>query len=468
MKIHTIFGPPGTGKTTELLRKLEEELKSVNSTEIAYVSFTKEGTDQGVRRAMERFNLPREACPYFRTLHSLAFKELGINRDDVIGKKQYYAFSKAMGMRFTGYYMEEIKNADDMYLFFDELYRNNKKAAAPYLDRLDVQKLKWVRTQYRAFKENEGMLDYTDMITRFVERNIAVPVKVAFVDEAQDLTTLQWQMVMVAFRHCERLYLAGDDDQAIYQWAGADVDAFLGIGGDYEVLHHSYRLPEPIRKFSMRISKQINHRVVKEYTGTGTGEPVRFVNHVEDIRIKPEETYMFLSRNNVFLSDVEGLLQRAGLVYTLKGVLSVDKKDMEFIKLYEQLRKTRIIERIKEIQLRKHLKPNFSLEDAWYDSFSWEEDKKAYYRDLIKNKTDITKSFIKVSTIHAIKGDEADHVVLFSDITRSTKENLDINGDSEHRVFYVGATRAKKTLTIIHQIGKYSYPIKQIGEVYEI
>jgi DNA helicase-2/ATP-dependent DNA helicase PcrA len=56
---------------------------------------------------------------------------------------------------------------------------------------------------------------------------------------------------------------------------------------------------------------------------------------------------------------------------------------------------------------------------------------------------------IKLSTIHGAKGGEADHVMLLTDLSRKADEGFIKNRDSERRVFYVGATRAKKSLHII-------------------
>jgi superfamily I DNA/RNA helicase len=55
----------------------------------------------------------------------------------------------------------------------------------------------------------------------------------------------------------------------------------------------------------------------------------------------------------------------------------------------------------------------------------------------------------KVGTIHSVKGDEADHVVLLTSLTKKCHDerNSGVAGvDSEKRVAYVGATRARKTL----------------------
>jgi superfamily I DNA/RNA helicase len=56
---------------------------------------------------------------------------------------------------------------------------------------------------------------------------------------------------------------------------------------------------------------------------------------------------------------------------------------------------------------------------------------------------------VHLSTIHGAKGGEADNVMLFTDISRATREEMEINPDDTHRLFYVGVTRARKELHII-------------------
>ena len=56
---------------------------------------------------------------------------------------------------------------------------------------------------------------------------------------------------------------------------------------------------------------------------------------------------------------------------------------------------------------------------------------------------------ITVSTIHGAKGGEADNVVLFTDLSPASEEQMTINPDDMHRVFYVGVTRAKENLFIV-------------------
>ena len=461
MDVKIIFGPPGTGKTTHLLNILEKELKENNPAEIAYVSFTKEGAYQGRNRALEKFNYNEDDFPYFRTLHSIAFRELKMKRAQMIDKKDYKLFSDKMGMRFTGYYTEDFRHNDDLYLFFNILNRNNPKIAENYLYLLNIDKLRFVYSNYKKFKDYYKIYDFTDIIENFNERNKALPVKIAIIDEAQDLTTLQWQMIWVAFRKCRTVYVAGDDDQAIYEWSGADVNYFINLKGDIKILDRSYRLPKSILRFTKNISSQIERRIKKDFEATDKEGKVFEIINLAELKITKNETWLFLSRNRYFLDDIEQFLRNKGLIYECRGEHSITNKKINAINLYERIRKTMIMKSSEELTLRLHLKEEYDLRNPWYSSFKWDSNEIIYYRDVVSSKTNTNKCNIKVATIHSVKGSEADNVVVLLDITRQVEKNMFNNPDSEHRVFYVGCTRAKKNLYIKHGLSQFQYKLME-------
>ena len=49
--------------------------------------------------------------------------------------------------------------------------------------------------------------------------------------------------------------------------------------------------------------------------------------------------------------------------------------------------------------------------------------------------------------------------MLLTDVSYATWKNINDQSDDEHRVFYVGITRAKNNLFIVNPQGLYSYPI---------
>ncbi len=468
MNVKIIFGPPGTGKTTYLLDVLEKELRLVPPEEIAYVSFTKEGSYQGRDRAVEKFGYEKQSFPYFRTLHSLAFAQLKMSRSQVIDKRYYKMFSEKMGMKFTGYYTEDMRHNDDRYLFFNILHRNNPRAASQYLFGLDTERLRLVSKNYRTFKSHYSIFDFTDMIELFIKDRHSVPVKVAIIDEAQDLTTLQWRMVWTAFRNCEKAYIAGDDDQAIYEWSGADVNYFLNISGEIEILRRSFRLPENIVDFVNRITGCILQRITKEYHGLKQHGTITRIMDIRELSIDDEnETWMFLSRNHVFLKDVVQHIRNLGLVYSYNGVISAGPRNMDMIHLFEKVRQKGEMDIHDEIKLRPYLKRRIDLTKPWYYNFNWKEDELVYYRDLVRTKANLSKCNIRINTIHSVKGAEADNVVLLMDITRQIKNNFNRNADSEYRVLYVGCTRVKRNLFMVESHSKYEYILPTRAWIHE-
>ena len=61
-----------------------------------------------------------------------------------------------------------------------------------------------------------------------------------------------------------KTYIAGDDDQAIFRWAGADVDSFIAQTGKIMQLTQSYRIPQVVHDIASKIVTRIQNRLPKE------------------------------------------------------------------------------------------------------------------------------------------------------------------------------------------------------------
>ena len=101
------------------------------------------------------------------------------------------------------------------------------------------------------------------MILEFIKMNNAPRLDVVIVDEAQDLSLIQWLMVEQLIRKADRAYIAGDDDQAIFNWAGADMGRLGKLQCKREILDKSYRIPGKVHTIAQKIITPIVDRVPK-------------------------------------------------------------------------------------------------------------------------------------------------------------------------------------------------------------
>lgn len=467
MERYKIFGPPGTGKTTYLLSLLDNELQVYEPEQCAYVSFTKQGAYEGAKRAQVKYNYEQKRFPYFRTIHSLCFRALGLRKTDIIGREHYKQFSEALGMNFTGFYTEEFTNENDKYLFASQLYRDNPEQYSKMLMALDYNKLKYVAVNYARFKAAYGLLDFTDMLELYLKEGMPLDVQIAFIDEAQDLTTLQWRVVYKMFQNVRKLYIAGDDDQAIYEWSGADVAQFLKPFKNTIILDQSYRLPQAIHTYAHTIIGNVKQRQEKVFHAQQKPGAITLVSGSDALTI-PDEC-LILARNKAHLNKIADKLKESGRLFLRHNKPSIDPKALRAIELYKIYQQSDSATSVKPgespeaiASLLQFYKKYFKVIDknvSWHDAFSDKKDM-LYYRKLFEQKTDLSaKPTISLSTIHAAKGAEHDNVILLLDISQRVYKQYITTYDSELRCYYVGVTRAKENLTLKLSESKHTYPL---------
>lgn len=488
-----ILGAPGCGKTTRLLQIIEEKLAAgVSPNRIAYMSFTTKAVNEAISRAEKRFGFTKKNLPFFRTVHSFCFNQTGASRSSVMGPAHYQDLARILGLAINGRVDEEGTglpvggNIGDQMLFADNLARSTGKTLKQTYDELEYPEFSWQRLKQfsealKNYKLDSGLLDFTDMLRQYLVEGKAANVDVAIIDEAQDLSKAQWEVIKRAFANTSEVYIAGDDDQAIYKWSGADVDAFLSLEGKKEILAQSWRLPSSVHKLSQKIIKRVGKRFQKNFLPREQSGHISYHNSVE--MIDPVEgTWLYLARNIYQLKHIKRVLFELGVPFTTSLGSSIKQDEYSAIVYWERLRngKPQVGSDIKSflsyLEVNRGIKRGFkegkglldemayTMEDLkkdhgvlvdkpWHDSLTGIPlEQREYYLMVLRRggpKALSQVPRVHVSTIHGVKGGEADSVVILTDLAKTTYQEYSKRPDDETRVFYVGVTRAKEHLHIV-------------------
>ncbi len=210
--------------------------------------------------------------------------------------------------------------------------------------------------------------------------------------------------------------------------------------------------------------------------------------NAEALPLDGEAPWLWLVRNRYLLGPLRSLLEQRGVVYSEHGNSSVHEAERDAIYCWERLRVGKAISvvQIRDVyqllKTRTQVKHGYKLlpkveeeamltldelrathgllaEGTWFEVFtSIPIERRMYYRKLLRDhRTLKLPPRVQLDTIHGAKGAECERVALFLEQSRRTWEEAQTAPDDEHRVFYVGATRAKEELHVVAPAAQYAY-----------
>src|SRR6056297_2658816 len=292
-----LFGGPGSGKTTALLDRVEQlQEEGADVRDILVVSYTRAAAAEIRERLAERLDTtPRELKGNVCTMHAKAYELLNLSRGDVVGESEKTEFCEDYGLEYEDEYQSggrrtarsttlgnkvistsqwlqrtgrEVSdwydvpfqwNVEEVRLppEIDPNAQEGNKYTPTWTaddDRVDIPEA--IRA-WRTYKGEHDLTGFADMLERVKQRSLLPNVEYLVIDEFQDITTLQYDVYEEWKPHMEKILIAGDDDQVVYAWQGADPDLLLDEDvSDDNILPNSYRLPSRILNV---VNKEISH-----------------------------------------------------------------------------------------------------------------------------------------------------------------------------------------------------------------
>ncbi len=493
-----IFGPPGTGKTNYLINKVLDlrDNKHVSPSDICYITFTNKGIDE----VRDRLGVVKKTEGYesFATIHGLCNKYIKGEKSRLVNSSdfEYWAskergdVKKEYGSDFDNNFIIQVYNLQRV---------SNIKLTDAFM-KLNERNYKWKHVEYyvdswHKYKENNDLHDFTDQILHALKVDQFQNYKAVFLDEAQDSSWCQWQVIkkLMDKGSVEYLYIAGDDDQAIFDWNGGEVQYFLNLFKSCESikLTKSYRLTQEHIDFANIVSSEIRMREPKKYISTKqeSGE-LFYTDRFVPIPLDNGESWTIMVTGSRIMDEIKGILMHRRLWFkqiTARGYVHypVGAKIISALKCYFDLQANKYVSKSELLIYRTLVKPkNFKpkqwesldpdqlytakqLEEmfgldfsvSWISHFSeiknpeWQK-KQKYIKDCIEKGVDIFTKMpkIELSTIHGMKGGEDDNTVLVGNMEQPFYRKYNNNNTNERdsiiRMFYVGCTRAKKRMYI--------------------
>lgn len=352
-----LLAVPGSGKTTTLLCRLVYMIKEKNIApgEVLSITFSRASAKDMKKRYAALFKGAVAGEVKFSTIHSFAYgvvmnynKRARDNWQLIEGKEEGgWQKGKMLSSIYYKVNHEYLSDADYEQLCNDLSYVKNTMKSREQLEvyHAGIDNFIQIYEHYEKLKKDNRLMDFDDMLIHCYKilyhqpqilNDYQAKYKYIQLDEAQDTSLLQHEIIALLAKEHQNVFYVADDDQSIYGFRGAK-PAFLftmnQVYKDLQIIRmeHNYRSTEAIVALSdvfIRTNKARYDKRIRTDNPRGLSVAMIPVSNRREqytyliktlSEQKKDKTVGLIYRNNFSAVRMVSSLEKAGIAYNLQG-----------------------------------------------------------------------------------------------------------------------------------------------------
>ena len=372
-----ILAGAGSGKTRVLTTRIGHlmENKGVKAENILAITFTNKAANEMRERVEETLEGTDTKEMWITTFHSCCVRILRKSINKIGYNRSFVIYDSADQVTLVKDCLRELNLSDkafDPKVILSAISNAKDKLYSPkkfiQLNEGDITKTKIgeIYALYQDRLKRNSALDFDDLIMKTVELFKEHPEVLDFyrnkfryimVDEYQDTSKAQYELIKLLAKQHQNICVVGDDDQSIYGWRGADIRNILEFERDYDnvrivKLEQNYRSTQVIldaanhvisnnieRKRKKLWSEQKEGQLIKIQLAENEIEEGDFISNTISYMRRYEgrdyKDFAVLYRANAQARSIEDSLNRNGIPYNIYGGIKFyERKEIKDIIAY--------------------------------------------------------------------------------------------------------------------------------------
>jgi len=353
-----IIAGAGSGKTRVITYRIYNMLNSgIKESNILALTFTNKASKEMIKRIEDLYNKKLKKLT-ISTFHSLGVSILKKyiylldykNNFSIYDDKDQYSLLKLTFQEI------DIDNKEYDLKFMLKTFSDIKTTRKKWEDikDIDIDFYKNIYQEYNDYLKIYNAVDFDDLIILVIRLFKEFPdilekyqekFKYILVDEFQDTSIDQYELLNILANKYKNICVVGDDDQSIYSWRGANYKNISNFEKDFNnlieiKLEHNYRSSLNILEVANSIIANNNNRKdkklwsdnkiidsIKIYNLDNEKKEAEFViNFIKEMRLEDRDIkyndFAILMRTNSLMKHVEEALLRNRIEYNISGGFS--------------------------------------------------------------------------------------------------------------------------------------------------